>query len=136
MKKIIPIICLVVTATELYANPVAPKSHFGFNSGWTIIVGLCLEFVIAYPILKKYLTDRREFIFRFLGMHVATLPVCYIMSQLDYFTPWLLAQSVVIFIEAWFYTKAPGNPKWRISLLTSFIANVSSASFAIVTHRL
>ena len=136
MKKPGYLLLFLVILVELRANPVAPGSAFGFNSGWTVITGLLLEFAIAYSILRKHLAAKREFPFRFCGVHIATLPICFIASALDDVAPWILAQGLVVLIEAWFYVKAPGRPKWKIATLASLAANASSAVFAVATHKL
>jgi len=135
MKKLAYLVAFFALVAELHANPVAPKSIFGFNTGWTIIAGVILEYAIAFQLLKRHLAVPREFFVRFLGVHIATLPICFIASAIEDYTAWILAQAVVIFIESWFYTKAPGHPKWKIAFVAAFVANVSSAAFAIATHR-
>lgn len=136
MKKSAYIVLFLACIAELRANPIAPQSGFGFNTGWTVIAGLALEFAIAFFILRQHLSARREFFFRFCGVHIATLPICFVASAFEAYPPWILAQIVVIFIEAWFYTKAPDHPKWKIASIASLAANSASAAFAIATHKL
>lgn len=136
MKRQAWILPLLLGVAEARANPVAPASAFGFNTGWTVVAGLGLEFAVVFGLLRMHLADRREFVFRFLGVHVATLPICFVASAMEWLVPWLLAQAAVVFIEAWFYSKAPGRPRWSIVLRASLVANASSAVFAIITRSL